>query len=227
MRAALAFLLPFLALAAPADAAERRFTVPSFEKVRIDGPYDVTLATNVSPYAKAKGDWAAIDRLVMSVEGNTLVIRPPAGAPPPLNSGTLKILVGTPGLRAATLNGAGRLTIDRVRSLAFDVVAVGAGSVDIGMVEVDQLTVGLSGVASGRFSGKAKSVNALVKGTSSLDASGLKVNDIKLGAEGAAVARIHAANSAKIQAAGSVTIAVAGKPACTVKQFGSGSITGC
>lgn len=226
MRAALAFFLA-LVLAAPAPAAERRFTVPSFEKVRIDGPYDVVVATNVSPYAKAVGDWEAIDKLVLSVEGNTLVVRPPAGAPAPTSMAKLKIMVGTPGLKAAALNGAGRLSIDKVRSLSFNIVAVGAGSVEVAAMDVDQLTVALSGVASSRLAGKAKSIDAMVQGTSALDASALKSANVKLGAQGAAVARLFATDSAKIQVAGPVTVAIDGKPACTVKQNGSGSVSGC
>jgi len=139
----------------------------------------------------------------------------------------LKVMVGTPGLKALALNGAGRLSIDKVRTLAFSLVAVGAGSIDVGAMDVDQLTVGLSGVASSRLAGKAKLVTATIKGTSALDASALKASDIKLGAEGAAVARLFATTSAKIQAAGPVTVAIDGGPACTVKQNGSGSISGC
>ena len=83
MRASLAFFIAAVAAAAaavPAKAADRTYSMTSFEKIRVDGPYDVKVATGVSPYARASGDWAAIDQLVMSVEGHTLVIRPPAGS---------------------------------------------------------------------------------------------------------------------------------------------------
>ena len=51
------FLFAFafmLTLAAPADAASRNFGVTSFTKVRVDGPFKVTLATGVAAVCKGK-----------------------------------------------------------------------------------------------------------------------------------------------------------------------------
>lgn len=227
MRASLAFFLLTALVAVPADAATRNYSVTSFTRIRVDGPYDVHLSTGVSPFARATGDWGAIDQLSLSVEGQTLVIRPPAGAPLGATGGTIRVEVGTADLTHAALNGAGRLSIDKVRGLAFDLMVAGAGSADIAAVDVDQFTVGLQGVAGSRLGGKARSVRAIVRGTSTLDASALQVNDMKLGAEGAAVARLNVRDTLALQAAGPVTVAVEGSPACTVKAQGATSIVGC
>ena len=229
MRASLAFFIAAVAAAAavPAKAADRTYSMTSFEKIRVDGPYDVKVATGVSPYARASGDWAAIDQLVMSVEGHTLVIRPPAGSPSGQRGGKMLIEVGTPGLTHAALNGAGRIRIDKVRGLAFDLAVVGAGTVDVGTLDVEQLSIALSGVAGSRLGGAAKSVKAVVRGSSVLDASALDARDIRLGAEGSAVARVRATSSANIQAMGPVTVVVDGAPACTVKAQGAADISGC
>ncbi len=226
MRAALAFFL-LAATAVPAHAATRNYSVSSFTSIRVDGPYDVKLTTGVAPYARAVGDWSAIDKVSLSVEGQTLVIRPPAGEPLKATGGTIRIEVGTADLAKAALNGSGRLAIDKVRGLKFDLTVAGAGTVDIAGMDVDQLTVGLIGVAGSRLGGKAKSVRAIVRGTSTLDASGLQTNNMKLGAEGAAVARLNVRDTLDLQAAGPATIAVDGSPACTVKIQGAASVSGC
>ena len=78
-------LLALLALAslpvAPAKAANRNFSVPSFDRIRVDGPFQVQLKTNVAPYARASGSSAALDGVSVKVEGRTLIIRPDSARP--------------------------------------------------------------------------------------------------------------------------------------------------
>src|SRR3546814_19405145 len=45
-----------LTATAPAQAAERRYTVTDFNRIRVDGPFVVTLATGKSPSATASGE---------------------------------------------------------------------------------------------------------------------------------------------------------------------------
>ena len=56
MRSA-AFFAALLACASIAEAAgvtTRNFGIRSFEKIRVEGPYRVTLKTGVAPFARAK-----------------------------------------------------------------------------------------------------------------------------------------------------------------------------
>jgi len=61
--------LPILALltlaslpaTAAAPVAQRNFSVSSFDRIRVDGPYEVRLKTNVAPFARASGSAAASD----------------------------------------------------------------------------------------------------------------------------------------------------------------------
>ena len=59
----------------PADAATRNFGVTSFTKIRVSGPYKVSVATGVAPFARATGSSAAIDRVAIEVRGDTLVVQ--------------------------------------------------------------------------------------------------------------------------------------------------------
>ena len=70
-------LLVLASMPAASDAAapaSRNYSITSFDRIRIDGPYKVELRTNVSPYARASGSPLALDGLSIGVEGNTLVV---------------------------------------------------------------------------------------------------------------------------------------------------------
>jgi hypothetical protein len=92
---------------------------------------------------------------------------------------------------------------------------------------VDQLKIAISGVGSVSIAGTAPRLTAIVRGTSSLDASALAVKDATVGAEGPAQVRLTATNSAKIDARGVSTVDVSGGAACTVTTQGSAVISGC
>ena len=58
-----ALILAGLAMAAPAAAATRGYTITSFDSIRVDAPVTVTLVTGLGPSARAEGDQAMLDRL--------------------------------------------------------------------------------------------------------------------------------------------------------------------
>ena len=228
---ALAILAATTATAAPAGAATRNFGVSGFDRVRVDGPFKVRLATGVAPFAVATGgSAAALDPVVIEVQGRTLVVRTNRsswGGYPGVASGPVEISIGTHDLSAAWLNGSGSLFIDKARGLSFDLSVQGAGSASIGAVAVDHLKVAVSGTASASLAGTAPRLTAIVRGISTLDAEGLVAKDATIGADGPATVRVTVTNSAKIDAHGTATIGLAGRPACTVKASGSASVSGC
>lgn len=219
-----------LCSAVPAGAAQRNFSVTSFDRIRVDGPYNVRLATGVSPYARATGSARALDGISVRVEGRTLTIRRDQsawGGYPNQAQDPVELSVGTHELGTAILNGAGTLNIDKVRGLDFELSAQGAGRADIGDVQVDRLTIALSGTISSRVAGKALKLTAIVRGASSLDAVALAVRDGVLSAQGPATLSATLTETARVNASGVAQVTVAGKPACTVKLLGSASISGC
>ena len=230
--------LPILALlvlaSLPAGAAsppsQRNYSVTSFDRVRVDGPFEVRLKTNVAPYARAIGSQAALDGVALKVEGRTLIVGPSSsgwGGYPGENRGPVTIEVGTHEISTAWLNGAGSLIIDKVKGLSFDLAIQGAGSARIETADIDQLKLGLSGAGSARLAGRAARMTATVRGTSSLDAEGLSIKDAVIGAEGPAIVRATVTNSAKVDALGLAAVTLGGNPACTVSAKGSASVTGC
>jgi Putative auto-transporter adhesin, head GIN domain len=219
-----------LPAAAAAPDTQRSFTVTTFDRIRVDGPYKVTLRTDVAPYARANGSAYAIDGLSLKVEGRTLVIRTGNsgwGGYGGESRGPVTIEVGTHELSAAYINGAGALDIDRVRGLGFELSISGSGLARIDQVDVDQMRVGIVGAGTSRLSGRVAKLNASVRGTSALEADGLQVTDAVIGAEGPSIVRAQVTNSARVEAYGLVSVTLTGDPACTVKARGSANVVGC
>jgi hypothetical protein len=226
-------LLPALALAllaAPAGAATRNFGITSFDKVRIEGPFNVSLTTGVAPFARASGSPAALDRLAIEVRGNTLVVHSNLdswGGYPGKDPGPVEVSLGTHDLSSAWINGSGALSIDKAKGLSFDLSVAGSAVADIDQVAVDQLSVSIVGTASATLSGRAGKLNSVVRGISKLDANSLQVKDATIGAEGSATIDAAISNSATIDASGPATIRLDGHPSCTVRASGSVSVSGC
>lgn len=213
-----------------APQVQRNFSVTSFDRIRIDGPYQVRLTTNVAPFARAAGAASALDGVDLKVEGRTLIVRANNsgwGGYPGEARGPVMIEVGTHDLGYATINGAGAVTIDRVRGLSFDLSIQGPGTARIDYADVDQLKVGISGAGSARLSGRAGKLTTTVRGPSSFEGEGLSVKDAVIGAEGPAVVRTAVTNTAKVDAVGLASVTLTGRPACIVTAKGSAVVSGC
>ena len=223
--------LALLGIAAPAGAATRNFGVSGFDRIRVDGPFAVKLATGVAPFATATaGSAAALDGLAMDVQGRTLVSRANRaswGGYPGEASGPVEISIGTHELTAAWLNGSGTLSIDKLRGLSFDLAVQGSGAARVAALEVDQFKVAVSGTAAASLAGRALKLTATVLGVSTLEASGLTAKDAIVSAQGPATVRATVTETAKVTAQGPVSVELRGSPACTIKAAGSANVTGC
>jgi hypothetical protein len=219
-----------LAMTAPAAADTRNFGITSFEKVRVDGPFKVRVTTGVAPFAKAVGSPAALDRVSVEMEGDTLVVSSSVdswGGYPGQEVGPVEILVGTHDLSAAWLNGSGTLSIDRVKGLSFGLSVQGSGAGEIGQADVDQLDISVVGTASAHLAGQAKNLTAVIRGISSLDAAALSVKDGTLGADGSGTIAAKVSDTVTVDASGPATVRLTGGAACTLHVDGSATVSGC
>ena len=228
MRCLLLLVLAAGGLAGPASGAN--FGVSDFDRIRVEGPFKVTLKTGVAPFATATGSPAATDRIAIDVEGRTLVVHSNVsswGGYPGKSAGPVEIAIGTHDLTQAWLNGSGSLSIDKVSGLSFALTIQGAGKASIEKADIDQLQVGVSGGGSATLGGRAGKLKTIVRGDSQLDAAELATKDADIGADGPSTVSLRVTNTASIQAAGVASIALSGDPACTAKLTGSASLTGC
>ena len=110
-----------LCTAVPAGAAQRSFSVTSFDRIRVDGPYSVRLSTGVAPYARATGSSRALDSISVRVEGRTLTIRrdpsawgglvPPSSGPAPHDASLIVTVTAQP--VHGTLSGTGVVVLNK------------------------------------------------------------------------------------------------------------------
>jgi hypothetical protein len=217
MKSMAAFFL--LAAAAPVAAAERNYSVSDFDRIQVEGPYEVTLATGGSSRARAIGDQAALDRVTVEVQGGTLKIRPNRfawGGAAKAASGPVRIELGARTLRTATLLGPGRLAIDRLRGLRADLSVSGSGSITVGAVEADNLVLGLLGSGTLALGGKAKQLRATIQGSGDLKAEGLAADDAVLIADTSGKIAFTANRTAKVTASGAGAVTIAGAASCTL-----------
>lgn len=227
------FLLAFplmLAIASQAEGATRNYGITNFTRVRVEGPYKVTLTTGVPPFARASGSPAALDRVAVEVRGDTLVVHtdPSAwGGYPGIDPGPVEVSVGTHDLVNASLTGSGSMAINRVTGLSFVLSVQGSGAAQISDVAADQMNVSLAGTASAKLAGRAKRVTALVRGLSALDAARLDTPAVHISAEGSATIDAAAAQTAQVDASGPATIRLTGTPSCELHVNGSARVSGC
>lgn len=223
-------LLTALAFAAPAAAAERTYPITDFDRIRIEGPFRVTLATGKSTAARATGDPRALDAVTVEVQGRTLRIRPNrsawGGYPGAAGPGPVALTLTTRDLRGVQIDGSGSLTIDKVQGLAFDAALSGNGKLAIAAVRADTLRLGLTGGGTLALAGQAKSLKARISGAGSLDAASLTADDAEIAADTSGSIALAATRAVKLTASGAGDVTITGKAACTVERLGA-SIVRC
>lgn len=224
------FLALFLLAAiTPVGAAglPRNFSVTSFDRIRVEGPYAVTLATGRAPSARAEGSAASLDAIDLRVEGTTLILRQRSGSGWSGSATPVSIRLSTPSLRTALLVGAGSLAIDRMDGLSVDVAMQGSGVLSVGNVSADRINASAQGSGALRLAGRGKVGSYVGRGTATLHADQLAVDEVTLAADGAGDVALTAKSRATLNIAGPVTVKVLGNPACTVRASGSVAISGC
>ena len=219
-----------LGFATAADAAERNYSVTQFTRIRVDGGYKVKVATGVSPFAKASGSPGALDSVSVEVQGQTLVVRRNLsawGGYPGQGTGPLELTVGTHDLTGAWLNGAGSISIDKVRGQTFQLSVDGSGSASVANISVDKLQTDVNGSGSVTLTGTAADARIELDGPGEIDASALSVKNGTIAAVGNAVIKAKVTDTADVRAFGTAIVEVSGKAACTARATGSATISGC
>ncbi|MCJ8158604.1 head GIN domain-containing protein [Sphingomonas sp. LaA6.9] len=217
-----------LGMTPAAHATERGFTVTDFDRIRIDGPYQIEITTGRSTTAKASGDRDAVERVSLQVQGRTLMIRPDRsiwGANGAASAGPVTIRLSMGELRTLMLYGSGSVRIDRARGPRLELMIQGSGRLEIGEVATDRLDIGMTGSGAAKLAGHVKLLNAVVRGSAALDGGALLANDLVLNTETASEVTLGARTSAKIQSTGAGNTSIIGRAACTVTATGAGGVS--
>jgi hypothetical protein len=225
------FLLAIVLIAAagPAWAAERSFTVTNFDRVRVDGPFDVrVIVGGTSSSGKASGEARVLANLELTVQNNTLVVRKGSGGwaeqgkvsgPAPL------VTIVLPALRGATVIGGGKLVISgKVRSARLDFQITGTGSIDAQGISADDVMVTLIGQGNATLAGRSSRARLLINGSGVIAATGLDVGDLLVRLDGPGEAQANARFTADVTSTGLGRVVIAGNPKCTTRALAGGPV---
>ena len=226
-------LLLFLGLAAlamPAAAAERRYSVTDFDRVVVEGPYVVRLTVGGPSSAVATGPQLGIDRLLVDVSGTTLRIRRnrnawggpmgQAGA----QAGIVEVALSTRNLRSVRVVGPGRVELSGARGLQLDLILEGSGEIRATGLDVDNLALGLRGSGRLALAGRAGTVRGDFQGTGEVEASALTAENVTLGSTLLGPVVLNANRTARITNNGLGEVTVGGRPACTLTGPGASQV---
>lgn len=221
--------LALVVSATPAVAADRAFVVSNFDRVRIDGPFEVRVTVGGdSAQASASGDAAVLDTLDIEVQGSTLVVRRATGgwgeqrrAQGPAPVVTLLI----PQLHGASVIGGGKLTVaGPVRGARIDFAVTGTGSIDAPAIDGEQLNVTIIGTGTVTLGGRAATARLLTNGSGVVLATPLSAGDLTVRLDGPGETQVTARYTANVTSTGLGRITVAGNPKCTAKAPAGGVI---
>lgn len=218
---------PLLLLIAAAPVEERGFMVSSFERLRVDGPFEVEVVTG-PPRATASGSRVALDQVSVRTNGDTLIVSagPLAWRSAKGQTALPRLRISVPALRAATLNGGARVRVAEVRGARADLVLSGAGSLEVSTVRADDLVVNLTGNGEMTLAGTAARARMRTSGAGSIDAAALTAGDANLTSDGSGSIRVNVRYTARASALGSGGIDITGKPECILRGPGPMTCTG-
>ncbi len=211
----------------PANAAERGYSVTGFDKIKVDGPFTVIVVTGRSGTARASGSNAALERISVSVQSGTLVIKPYKsgwGGWPGEDPGPVTVRVSTPTLVSAALTGSGQLRINKIRAARLGLFMAGSGQLNVDSIAADRLTLVQSGSGEVAVSGTSLLADISMNGSGSLKTDALSIGDLKFVARSSGSAVIAARRSARVDSSGSGSVTVTGNPACTGTNVGAGTV---
>lgn len=211
----------------PFGSESRNFTVSSFDRIELDGHYEVLVTTGARASVSATGPTALLQRLRVEVDGNRLRIygrNEPSGFERKI-PGKVVVRVSVPALSAARIGGSGNMRVNRVAGRHFDGRVDGSGYLTLASLQVQSASFGM--VGSGGISapnGQTGSLSVQLAGSGSVDTRGVNARSAKaqVGGSGSVFARANGPVTVDLSGSGSVQFV--GGAQCRIQKTGSGSV---
>ena len=145
-------------------SVSRNFAVGNFQQIEVAGPYDVDVRTGANASVSAQGSQKLLDRTIVEVQGDKLVIHPQEhhnffnfsfGS-----HGNAHFAVTVPQLTGATIAGSGGIKVNHVQGAVFEGTVAGSGGLNVDSVDVQSLKLSIGGSGSAKAAaGKATSAD--------------------------------------------------------------------
>lgn len=222
-------LLAMLLAPGAAAAASRSYSVGSFERVRVDGPFRVEIRTGASPGVAVEADQALLDRIEIVLEGETLAVRYRVGqsserGPSQRADAPTVVRLSTGAVHTLLVGPGAEVTLDRARGQRVDLSVTGAGVLTVAAAEADQLGATVIGAGSITLAGHAGRARLLTDGAGTIDAGALVANDLTVRLDGSGETRAAARYTAQVTDTGLGKVTVTGAAKCTVAAPAGGQV---
>lgn len=178
------------------DTVRDTYDLDGFTAIEASNSFEVEVT--IGDFAvEVTSDDNIVDRLVVEVDGNSLVLGVDGG----VRNATLEASVSLPELREVRATGASDVLLPTVETPDFRGDLSGASSVT-GDFIADELDFGASGSSSIEASGTTGRLVADLSGSSELLASELEAEDADVSASGASNAEVQVSGSLDVDASG-------------------------
>lgn len=205
---------------------QRSYQVGSFRQIETAGSYDVDVQTGGAPGVTASGPKNAIDRLVVEVKGDTLLIHPQNHGYFSIGgwNGATTVHVTAPApLTGASSAGSGDLHIDKVDGTTFEGSVGGSGGLTLDQANTQRLKLSVAGSGDIKVrSGQAGDVEYNTAGSGAIDARSVSARTASVNLVGSGDINGQANGAAKVSIMGSGDVTLTGGAKCSVSKVGSG-----
>lgn len=222
-------LLMTIIISFPAKAAEKNFSIGSFDNIQIEGDVIVNVMTGKGPSAKAVGEQKHLNMIQFSRNARTLKIqlkndtdvqRQSSDNPEPL-----QIYISTHTLIDINVNGNGTVNVDNISSRKSKFTIVGSGRIMIKKADINDFQAMIWGGGDLTIlGGNIVKSNLGINGFGSIRAAKVETETLEIEHQGPANSIITVSDVAKISNNGTGQIEILGKANCLIKSIGSGKI---
>jgi len=211
------------------STVSRNYQVGNFHEIEVAGPYDVDVRTGANPGASATGSQNLLDKTVVEVRGDKLVIHPQESKSwfhlGWSSHGKARFSVTVPELKGATIAGSGDIRVDKVRGDRFEGTVAGSGGLGVGAMDVQSLKIAIAGSGDAKAGqGRTQSAEYEIAGSGGIDAGGIAAQTAKVSIAGSGSIKAQASGTADVSIMGSGDVAVTGGAKCSVSKSGSGDV---
>jgi hypothetical protein len=200
MRPSTFALAAVLSIAATAHAEDQVRSVPAFTSISVQGPISVTVDAGKAQSLTMRGDARFIQDVTSEVVNGELRLRTREKKNVSWK-GDPRVVISMPALRAVDVEGAGEISLNRIRGERLDVTYRGAGRMGI--------------------NGDVKTFSMKAEGVGEVDAKALAANDVDLSFRGIGDVKVTARNRLDAVVEGMGNVTYYGKPR-TVNKSASG-----
>jgi hypothetical protein len=210
--AAFAFSLISLAPLAHAETSRLDQPLPAFDRLEVSAPFDVVWKSG-APSIKAEGDADLLARLSFESRDGLLRLSAKSGAGSWGFNKKLHILISSPALSEARLQGSGDLELRALTAPAFAMALSGSGDLRAKAIKVQRLQIKLAGSGDLVVEGETDVLAASLAGSGDMVLKNLVAHEATLALAGSGDLSAHASQKASVSCSGSGDIDVFGAPA--------------